>query len=255
MLRDLLIKRANNILEKRSFQPMPGGQPPVDPNAQPPQGDPSMMGGGGAPGGMPMDPSMMGGQGGMPMDPSMLQGGMGGQGGMPMDPSMMGGMGMMSPAGPPPATIGQLSITDFQTMMSDMLSIVIQQIMSGAGAPGAAPAGAIPPPEEAPLEDGKPVSNTEINEKLDALLALISGAAGAGASAGAPGMPPPMAGPEMGFGGQAMGEPPAATGMAGPPPAAIGQPGLEAQASVQPVVKRINKVADMILSKTAKARR
>jgi hypothetical protein len=170
-----------------------------------------------------------------------------------MDPSMMqGGMGML-PQGPAPATVGQLSITDFQTMMSDMLSIVIQQIMSAGGAPGAAPAESAPLPEEAPLEDAKPVSNTEISEKLDALLALLSGAAGA------PGMPPPgAAGPEMGFGGQAMAGAPAA-GMAGPPPASVGQPGLgagmEAQASVQPVAKRQSKVSDMILSKTAKARR
>lgn len=235
MIQDLLVKRANAIMqEKRAFQPMPGGQPPQDPNAAPPM-DPSMAGG--APGGMPpggappMDPSMMGGApgGGMPMDPSMM-------GGM-MPPGMsMGGMGA-----PPPATVGQLSVTDFQTIMTDMLVSVLGQIMGG-GAGGPPGAGMPPPgmpPEMAAQGDMKPISNTEISEKLDALAAMISG----GAAPDAGGMPPEAAppGPEMGFGGQAMAQ----------PQMPAGGPGMEVQGSVK---KKAN-LADMILSKVAKTRK
>jgi hypothetical protein len=218
---ETLAKRAQAILEKRSFQPMPGGQPPADPNAQMQQG--------GQPG-MPMDPSM---QGGAPMDPSM----MGGQPGMPMDPSMggmmppgmaMGGMGM-----PQPATIGQLSVTDFQNILTDTLMLVMQQVMgAGQGVPGAG----APPPEVAPQTDQRTVSNTELAEKVDAILAMLSGAGAGGAPMGAG-----VAAPEMGFGGQGFETPQA------PVPAA---PGMEVQGSVKK-----STLADMILKKTAQARK
>lgn len=217
-LSQLLVSRYEARLnEKRAFQPMPGGQPPADPTAQPPM-DPSMMGGapGGAPGASPMDPSMMGGA----------------PGGMPMDPSMMGGM--MPPAGPPPATIGQLSVTDFQTIMTDMLSNVVAQILGGAGS---APESAGAPEETAPQEDKRTVSNTEINDKLDALMAMLGsvppGPAAPGPEASAPGA-------DMGFGGQSAAMP------------AQPMPGMEVQASTR--TKKAS-LADMIIGRTSKARR
>ena len=234
-LRDLLIKRANELLQKQSFQPMPGGQPPQDPNAMGMGGDPSQGGG------QPMDPSMMGGDpsqgGGQPMDPSM----MGGQG-MPMDPSMMGGMppGMGMGMSPPPATIGQLSITDFQTIMMDMLMQAMQGLSGGGASPEA-------PPEVAPQDDKRTVSNTELSEKVDAILAMLSGAGAAGPEAAPQGGTGEFAtpgGPEMGFGGQAAGMPPA-----GMPPGMPG--GMEVQASARPTKLSL---ADMILKKTAQAR-
>ena len=235
-LQAMLQKRAQSLLNKTAFQPMPGGQPPMDPNAQPPM-DPSQMGGQ-----PPMDPSQMGGAPGM--DPSMM-GGMPGGMGMPMDPSMM----------VQTATIGSLSITDFQAVMTDMLTNILQQIVPALideikGA-GAAPVGATPDPSEiAPQDDSRGISNSEIAQKLDALIAVMSG----GADAGAPGMGPetgaPMAGgPEMGFGGQSMGAP--ATGPVGP--AASAPPGMEVSAGVRP--GRKNGLADIILRKTAQARR
>jgi len=250
-LQSMLEKRARSFLNKTAFQPMPGGQPPMDPNAQPPMG--------GAPGGMPpqggqppMDPSQMGGApGGMPppgMDPSMM-GGMPGGMGMPMDPSMMAQA----------ATIGSLSITDFQAVMTDMLTNILQQIVpslideiKAASGAGAVPAAAgVDPSGIAPQDDSRGISNTEISQKLDALLSLLGEGAAAG---GAPGMGPetgaPMAGgPEMGFGGQSMGAP--AAGPAGP--AASAPPGMEVNAGVRP--SKRNGLADIILRKTAQVRR
>lgn len=222
-VREVLVKRAQEIIQKNAFQPMPGGQPPADPAAQ---------------GGAPMDPAMAGGAGAPPMDPSMMGGGAGMP---PMDPSMMGMPPGMAMGSPPPATVGQLSITDFQTIMMDMLSQVL-----GGGAPADAGAGA-PPPEVAPQGDKRTVSNTEISEKLDALIGLLSGAGAGPESMGA--MPPEAAGgamppaaapgPEMGFGGQA-------TGGAGAAP-------MEIQASEKP--SKRNSLADVILKKTAQARK
>ena len=230
-LRDVLVKRAAQIYqEKAAFQPMPGGEPPMDPAMA--------GGGGGAPmdpsmaGGMPMDPAMAGGGGGMPMDPAM-------GGGMPMDPSMMMPPGMdMGLAGPMPATIGQLSITDFQNMLADTITLVFQQLVGGGEA------GAPVPPEVAPQGDVREVSNTEISEKMDAILALL---AGGGAPMGDPmaaGAPPPEPlippeGGDMGFGGQPM--------MAPGDPA-----GMEIQAQVK---QKASSLADLILQKTASARK
>lgn len=230
-LQSLLVKRAKEMLEKQGFQPMPGGQPPPDPNAMAQQGA-------GAP---PMDPSQMGGGGGMPMDPSMM-GGMPQGMGMPMDPSMMAQT----------ATIGSLSITDYQAVMTDMLTNVLQQILPAivqevasavhGGGAGAAPGGP-DPSQVAPQEDARAVSNTEISEKLDALIGLLSGAGGAGPAGPAP-VPEEMPAPgsEMGFGGQGIG------GM--PPP--MQQP-MEVSAGVKP--SRRFGLADIILKKTAQARR
>lgn len=230
-IREVLIKRANEIREKQAFQPMPGGQPPADPSQQ--GGAPMDPSQGGAPMGdssqMGMDPSQMG------MDPSMM-------GGMP--PGMgMGGMGMGMP--PPPATIGQLSVTDFQTIMMDMLSQVLGPLMGGGDAAGA------PPPEVAPQGDAKTISNTEISDKLDALTAALAQLTGAGAGDPTAGMPAPAAAPapmpgagaEMGFGGQS-----AMMGGQGQ----MAQPGMEVSASVKPVR---NSLADMIIAKTSQARR
>lgn len=250
MLRDVLLKKAQSILEKNAFQPMPNGAPPADPAAAgaPPM-DPAMAGGAPA-GAPPMDPAMMGGApaGAPPMDPAMM-------GGMPMDPSMMGGMPPgMSMGAPMPATVGQLSITDFQTMMTDMLTIVLQQMMqSGMGAMGGAgaPPGGEVPPEQAMMEDKKPVSNTEISEKLDAMIALLSGAA-------APGGMPPAGGADMGFGGQSAQLPPPesmmppSSAMGGTPEGAPGAGGMEIQAGVRP--SKRNSLASLIINKVAKAK-
>jgi hypothetical protein len=235
-LKQLLIKRAGQILLKSAFQPMPGGQPPADPNAGgapagAPPADPSMAGG--APGGAPpMDPSMMGGApGGMPMDPSMMGGGM-------MPPGMAMGAG-----GPPPATVGQLSVTDFQTIMTDMLTSVLSQIMGG-GAPADAGLGA--PPEVAPQDNKRTISNTEISEKLDALMSAIGGGAAPDAGAGVPPVGAPAGGePGLGFGGVSVGE------QAPSPAAAPG--GMEIQAGVHQ--GRKNSLADVILKKAAQARK
>jgi len=231
-LQKLLVKRAQELLEKGAFQPMPNGQPPADP---------VMMGGGGAPmdpammgGGAPMDPAMMGG-GGAPMDPAMMGGG------MPMDPSMMGLPPGMAMAGPAPATIGQLSITDFQNMLADTLTLILQQTMGQAA--GGAPAEVAVPAEAGPMEDARGISNTELSEKVDAILALLTGGGMAPPPEMAAGAPPPgmdmvAPGPEMGFGGQPMAMP------------AAPAPGMEIQASVKKAG-----LADLIIQRTAKARK
>ena len=231
-----LIKRATEISqEKRAFQPMPGGQPPMDPAQQggAPM-DPAMAGGdpamaGGDPTAMGMDPAMMGGDpAAMGMDPAAMIGG------------MPPGMGMA----PPAATVGQLSITDFQTIMVDMLNQVLQPLLEG-GAGAAEPA-----PEVAPQQDTRTVSNTELSEKVDAILAMLGGGAAGGMPPEAGGMP---AGPDfatpgeegMGFGGVAAPAPGAESVI--PVPQA---PGMEVQASVKK-----SSLADLILSRTTKARR
>jgi len=238
-----LQKKAQAILlQKRGFQPMPGGQPPVDP---------AMAGGGGAPmdpamaGGAPMDPAMMGG--GAPMDPAMMGGGAPMDPAMAgMDPAMMGG-GMMPPGmdmgmgGPMPATIGQLG------MLADTITLIFQQIMGDAG--GAPAAGG--PPEVAPQEDVRTVSNTELAEKVDAILAMLAG----GGQMPQEGMPPEMMAPEgmppsMEMVAPQEQVPPEMMGFGGVSTAGQQPQGMEIQASEKPLG-----LADMILRRTEKARK
>jgi hypothetical protein len=234
---ELLEKSAKRLTdnEKKAFQPMPGGQPPMPAGA--PAGapmDPAMAQGGG----MPMDPAMAQG-GGMPMDPAMAGGApIDPATGMPMDPAAMGGGVPMDPAaaGMPvdPATgmpidpamleqvaaaepmVADLTLSEFKQTIRE----VVSDIMTGG------------PMEE--TEDKKSTEIGEINEKLNMLvdaLAALTGGAPAPVPEEAAAMAP-MAG-EPAFMGAGAGVPVAAEGM-------------EQQASVK---KGKQTVADLIISK------
>ena len=176
--RKLLMK----LIEKRGFSPagamggqmdpsmMGGGappaQPPMDPaamqGAMPPM-DPSMGGGmaaaGGAPPvdpatGMPMDPAAMGG-GAPPVDPAT---------GMPMDPAAMGGG-----ADPMTMPITNLTVGDLVSIIGE----VVTQAMGGGGGEAAAPAAEEPQGEA----EGTKATENDVVDRLDQILALLSGGA------------------------------------------------------------------------------
>jgi len=172
-LMDILKKSASNLTEepgeeKQAFQPMPGGQPPMDP---------AMAGGAGAP---PMDPAMAGG--GMPMDPAMA-------GGAPMDPAMAGGMPPVDPAtgmpidpmtGAPidPAMMGgapveplvaEMTLSDFKQTIREVISDVLTGgPMEGEGDDAAS--------------DKKDTQLGEINEKITMLADVLTGGAASAAA-------------------------------------------------------------------------
>lgn len=257
-LQSMLIKRAQELLsEKHAFQPIPGGQMPMDPAAmggQPMPMDPAAMGGG-APAPMPMDPAAMGG-GQPPMDPmAMLQDPQVQQAlqqmgiamdpasgqlvdmasGQPVDPNMvmqmlqgggapadMGGQPMPQeapmPQQPQEPRISDLTVSEFTQLMGDMMLQVLETHKSPD------------PADEERVSNKRSTSNTEIAEKLDAILSAIAPMAGGAGAAPVP------AGPEgAAFGGQAM------------------PGGMEVAASEQKRPKK-NSLVDMIIEKSSRIR-
>jgi hypothetical protein len=154
--------------EKKSFVPMPGGQPPpMDPAAG---------------GGMPMDPSMGGGMpmdpamgGGMPMDPAM-GGGMPmdpGMGGAPVDPMLAAGAGPAEPSVPPPgAAAGDPAADPMYDMLVQAIRSVLPQVLQEMGIEG---------------KDGEGEKKPK-KKSTDERLAGIEEALGIGADQGAAGM-------------------------------------------------------------------
>ena len=158
-----LMKLAQKLVEKKSFVPMPGGQPPADPAMMQ---DPAM-------GGAPMDPSMDPAMAGAPMDPAAMAGG------APMDPAMGG-------APQPPMSIIEMAPEELYAMI---VSAILEAISTASNAA----AQAAPPPAEpapAPVEEPKkPSGSAAVEEKLDQVISLLGGGDAAGA-AGGTGIPP-----------------------------------------------------------------
>ena len=168
-LNKLMYKMASNKMNKRAFQPMPGGQPPMDPammGGQPPM-DPAMAGG--DPMSIPLsaltvgdfaglmmeiltgaDAAMAGGQ--PPMDPAMADGG------MPMDPAMMA---------PPPAEGESDSVSNKE------LSSKIDILMEALGVPTEASSPSVPQGPAAgpaPVAPGMEVAASDKTSKVSDLL-------------------------------------------------------------------------------------
>lgn len=175
------------LLEKCAFSPAGEvGGAPAGPPAQAPM-DPAAMQGAMP----PMDPSMGAGMaaagGQAPVDPAT---------GMPMDPAAMGGApgGMPPGMGPggSPDDLAMMPITELT--VGDLAGLIAEIVTQSMG--GEAPA------EEAPAEpaaepkgkaEGTKATEADIVDRLDQILALLSGEP---AAAGAP--PPQPMGPEAG---------------------------------------------------------
>jgi hypothetical protein len=175
------------LAEKMAFSPAGAMAAPAGPPAQAPM-DPAAMQGAMP----PMDPSMGAGMaaagGAAPVDPAT---------GMPMDPAAMGGApgGMppgMSPGGSPD-DLAMMPVTELT--VGDLAGLIAEVVTQAMGGEAGVPEEAGPAPESEPKgeAEGTKATEADIVDRLDQILALLSGEP---SMAGAP--PPQPMGPEAG---------------------------------------------------------